>query len=124
MHVDSLKKNRVGNGGERETEGQEYWGERSQGGRTGKRGRGREGGKSRRDGERGVRDQEREGRIFKGNCDQQRESVHQKANEWKSNGLDWMGAMVFAWGLQRTLFLFCVTGKPMKLLEREATAQD
>lgn len=64
------------------------------------------------------------GGIFKGNCDQQRESVHQKANEWKSNGLGWMGAMVFAWGLQRTLFLFCVPGKPLKLLEREATAQD
>lgn len=116
MHVDSLNKNRVGNGGERARERQEYWGKRSEGERTGKRGKEREGAKS--------RDQEREEGIFKGNCDQQRESVHQKANEWKSNGLGWMGAMVFAWGLQRTLFLFCVPGKPLKLLEREATAQD
>lgn len=39
MHLDSLKKNRVGNGGERERERQEYWGKRSGGERTGKRGR-------------------------------------------------------------------------------------
>lgn len=41
----------------------------------------------------GVRNGRGRERVFKGNCDQERESVHQKANEWKSNGLAWMDAM-------------------------------
>lgn len=65
MHLGSLKKNRVGNGGERERKRQGYWRKRSEGDRTGKRGREREGGKSRREGKRGGRDQEREGEFLK-----------------------------------------------------------
>lgn len=72
-----LGKERGEGGAKRAMEGKREGGRERKGGREGREGwggRGREG-------------------VFKGNCDQQRESVHQKANEWKSNGLDWMHAM-------------------------------